>query len=157
MIISSPSFNNNTKIPPKFTCDGGNINPELQIQNVPPEAKSLALIMDDPDAVGGKTFTHWLVWNIDPKTENIKQESVPTGVKENLSFPSAEEGWNDTDKVGYLGPCPPDKKPHRYFFKLYALDFVIGPTEALPKKEGLEEMMKNHIVEKAELIGIYER
>lgn len=148
MLLTSASFNPNEKIPAKFTCDGGNINPELHIQNVPPEAKSLALIMDDPDAVGGKTFTHWLIWNIDPKTEIIKQESVP---------PGSTEGLNDTGKIGYLGPCPPDKKPHRYFFKLYTLDMAGIMFEAAPTKEQLEKTIAGHIIEKTELIGIYLR
>lgn len=145
MTISSPSFNNSAKIPPKFTCDGGNINPELIIQNVPPQTKSLALIMDDPDAVGGKTFTHWLVWNIDPKTEKIKQESVP---------PGATEGLNDRQKVGYTGPCPPDGKPHRYFFKLYALDSMIDLQPSAAKKE-LEAATLNHLIKKAEFRGMF--
>ena len=146
MILTSPSFNPNEKIPPKFTCDGGNINPELHIQNVPESAKSLAMIMDDPDAVSG-TFTHWIVWNIDPKTEIIKQESAP---------PGATEGENDTSREGYIGPCPPDKKPHRYFFKLYALDTLLN-LEAGSNKAKLESAMSGHIIEQTELIGIYER
>ncbi len=148
MLLTSPSFNHNEKIPPKFTCDGGNINPELHIQNVPPEAKSLALIVDDPDAVGDRTFTHWLIWNIDPKTEVIKQESVP---------PGSSEGQNGAGKVGYIGPCPPDGKPHRYFFKLYALDIVALMIEETPNNEMLEKMIGSHVIEKTEFIGIYER
>lgn len=147
MLLTSPSFNHTEKIPAKFTCDGGNINPELHIQNVPSEAKGLALIMDDPDAVGGRTFTHWLVWNIDPKTEIIKQESVP---------PGATEGKNDAGKTGYLGPCPPDQKPHRYFFKLYALKEMIGLEESALKVQ-LEKAIEPLLIEKTELIGIYER
>ena len=147
MILTSSAFNHNEKIPSKFTCDGGNINPELHIQNVPPEAKSLALIVDDPDAVGGRTFTHWLVWNINPKTEIIKQESVPSG---------AIEGKNDAGKVGYLGPCPPDQKPHRYFFKLYALSQLLNLSPEASKSD-LEAAIGNSLIEKTELIGIYER
>ncbi|MBI3589736.1 MAG: YbhB/YbcL family Raf kinase inhibitor-like protein [Candidatus Liptonbacteria bacterium] len=147
MLISSPAFESNQKIPTKFTCDGGNINPELHIQNVPEKAKSLALIMDDPDAPSG-TFTHWLIWNIDPKTEIIKQESVP---------PGAHEGQNDAGKIGYLGPCPPDKKPHRYFFKLYALSDSIIETESIRDRATLESIVNKLLIEKAELVGIYER
>ena len=148
MLLTSPSFNHNEKIPSKFTCDGGNINPELHILNVPAKAKSLALIMDDPDAVGGRTFTHWLIWNIDPKTEIVKQESVP---------PGAREGQNDAGKIGYLGPCPPDKKPHRYFFKLYALNDSFVETESIRDRATLESIINGLLIEKAELIGIYER
>ena len=147
MLISSPSFDNNTKIPPKFTCDGGNINPELQIHNVPPEAKSLAIIMDDPDAPSG-TFTHWLVWNINPQTEVIKQESIP---------PGSIEGKNSAGKIGYTGPCPPDGKLHRYFFKLYALNNSIIETENIRDKADLESVIDKLLIEKTELVGIYDR
>lgn len=147
MILSSPSFNNNAKIPSKFTCDGGNINPEIQIHNVPPETKSLAIIMDDPDAPSGN-FTHWLVWNIDPKTEIIKQESVP---------PGSTEGPNGTGKIGYTGPCPPDKKTHHYFIKLYALKDLIIETENIRNKADLENIFNKFLIEKAELIGTYLR
>ncbi len=147
MVLSSSAFNNNSKIPSKFTCDGGNINPELIVQNIPTGTKSLALIMEDPDAPSG-TFTHWLVWNISPKTEIIKQESVPSG---------SMEGQNSAGKIGYIGPCPPDGKPHRYFFKLFALDIVIVETENIRSKTELENAIANHVIEKTELIGIYER
>lgn len=156
MLITSPSFNNREKIPSKFTCDGGNINPELLIQNVPESAKSLALIMDDPDAVSGN-FLHWMVWNIDPQTERIKQESKPPGVPPSTGLAiGAIEGVNGAGKIGYIGPCPPDKKPHRYFFKLYALDATLGLGEETRKAE-LEAAIEGHVVDKAELVGIYER
>jgi len=149
MIISSPSFDNNTKIPPKFTCDGGNINPELIIQNVPEGTESLALVVDDPDAVGGKTFTHWLIWNINSQTGNIKQESIP---------PGSIEGQNDAGKIGYLGPCPPDKKPHRYFFKLFALNAPLELKSGANREALEDEISKdNRIIEKTEFVGIYLR
>ena len=148
MILTSPSFQANEKIPTKFSCDGGNFNPELHIQNVPDNAKSLALIMDDPDATGGRTFTHWIVWNIDPKTMVIKEESVP---------PASIEGKNDAGKIGYAGPCPPSgSKPHRYFFKLYALDAVLDLKEGAAKTE-LECATTNHTIAQAELIGLFGR
>ena len=146
MLLTSSAFNHNEKIPSKFTCDGGNINPELLIQNVPEEAKSLALIMDDPDAPRG-IFTHWLAWNINPRTTVIKQESKP---------PGSTEGLNDRGIGGYTGPCPPDKKPHRYFFKLYALDTALELGEQATKAE-LEAAIADHAVDKTELVGIYER
>lgn len=146
MLLTSPSFNHNEKIPSKFTCDGPDINPELHIQYVPQGTVSLALIIDDPDAPSG-VFTHWLVWNIDPKTEIIKQESVP---------PWSNEGQNDTGKIGYVGPCPPDNKPHRYFFKLYALSGKIN-LEVGASKSVLEKTIQPILIEKCELIGTYER
>ncbi len=148
MLITSPSFKDGEKIPVKFSCDGGNMNPELQIQNVPENAKSLALIMDDPDATRGRTFTHWLVWNIDPATVLIKEESVP---------PGALEGTNDFPRVGYGGPCPPKgANPHHYHFKLYALDAILKLGEGAKKSE-LESEINKHLIAEAELIGLYGR
>lgn len=161
MLLISPSFEHNGFIPAKFTCDGstpsnraqdkslvaggGDINPELQIQNVPEGAKSLALIMDDPDAPG-RIFTHWLVWNIDPRTTVIKQESRP---------PGSMEGKTDFGYIGYGGPCPPSGT-HRYFFKLYALDAMLNLPEGTGK-EGLEREIQKHLLDQAELIGLYAR
>ncbi len=144
MILTSPAFEHNGKIPKKFTCSSFDVNPELQIQNVPPAAKSLALIVDDPDAPSG-TFTHWTVWNIDPRTTFIKEESTP---------PKAVEGMTDFAKIGYGGPCPPAGKPHRYFFRLFALDFMLDLSAGANRNE-LESAMKDHILAEAELIGIY--
>ena len=143
--ISSAAFTQNGSIPEKYTCDGSDVSPPLMIENVPPEAKSLALIVDDPDAPAG-TWVHWVVWNIDPATKEIKENSLP---------PGAQEGMSDFRKRGYGGPCPPGGT-HRYFFKLYALDtmLTLGPntTKAL-----LEQAMKRHIVAQSELIGRYKR
>lgn len=148
MLLTSPSFNHQEFIPQKFTCDGGDINPELQIQNVPPEAKSLALIVDDPDATGRATFTHWLIWNIDPGTTLIKQESKP---------PGSIEGKNDFPQIGYGGPCPPrGAKPHRYFFKLYALSSVLNLKEGTRKAE-LEAEIQKYLLARAELVGLFSR
>jgi len=143
--IFSPAFNHNEYIPKKFTCDGENINPPLLTENVPSGTKSLALIVDDPDAPVG-TWVHWVVWNIDPKDTEIKENSVPKG---------AQQGMNDFRKHDYGGPCPPSGT-HRYFFKLYALDTMlnINPNS---KKTDLEKTIQGHILEKAELIGRYQR
>lgn len=147
MLLTSQSFPPEGEIPKKFTCDGGDINPQLEIHNVPSSAKSLVLIVDDPDATRGVTFTHWLVWNIDPKTTVIKQESKP---------PKSVQGLSDFNKPDYGGPCPPAGKKHRYFFRLYALDtmlsLAIGETRI-----NLESAMQNHIIEETELMGFYER
>lgn len=145
MILTSPSFENNGTIPKKFTCDGGNINPGLQIANVPASAKSLALIMHDPDAPMPGGFTHWVLWNIAPTTTVIKEESVP---------PGASEG-RDTRGTGYIGPCPPSGT-HHYEFHLYALDAMLD-LPSTTGKTGLEAEMQKHMIEQATLIGLYQR
>src|SRR4051812_35726794 len=109
MKITSPSFMENDFIPVKYTCDGVNVNPPLNIEHIPEEAKSLAIIADDPDAPAG-TWVHWVIWNM-PVTHQIK-ENAAHGIN----------GMNDFDKNMYNGPCPPKGSPHRYFFKVYALD-----------------------------------
>jgi Raf kinase inhibitor-like YbhB/YbcL family protein len=147
MIITSPSFDDGNTIPKKFTCDGGDINPELLIQNVPAEARSLALIMHDPDAPTAGGFTHWTVWNIDPATTLIKDESIPSG---------SVEGSNDAGRVGYFGPCPPPGAPHHYHFQLYALDAILDLPEAAPAAALWKEIEK-HVVANAELVGLYGR
>ncbi len=147
MIITSPSFEEHGSIPKKFTCDGGNINPEFIIQNVPAEAQSLVLIMHDPDAPMPGGFTHWAVWNIPPRTTVIKEESVP---------PGSSEGMNSRG-AGYTGPCPPPGAPHHYEIQLYALDTVLDlQTDATGKPE-LESFMEGHILETATLTGLYAR
>lgn len=143
--ISSPAFRHNGTIPTKFTCDGDDISPALAIEGVPEGARSLALIVDDPDAPS-KTWVHWVVWNIDPKTEVIAEGGVPKG---------ALQGMNDFRKLDYGGPCPPSGT-HRYFFKLYALDTVLHLAKGATKAE-LEQTMKGHIIDQAELIGLYSR
>lgn len=143
--ISSPVFSHNDKIPAKYTCDGNDINPPLKIDGIPGPSKSLALIVDDPDAPAG-TWVHWVVWNISPGTAEIKEHSVPE---------NSVQGVNDFKKHEYGGPCPPWGQ-HRYFFKLYALDTVlkISPDS---KKAVLEKAMKGHIISQAELTGLYKR
>lgn len=145
MLITSPAFNHNEFIPAKYTCDGGDANPELRFAGVPENARALALIMDDPDAPVG-TFTHWLVWNIDPGTTVIAEHSVPE---------RAVEGLSGANKVGYIGPCPPSGT-HRYFFKLYALDAPLALSRGAGKGE-LETEIQKHLLSKAELVGLYER
>lgn len=146
MILTSPSFENGGMIPKKFTCDGGNINPELQIQNVPAAARSLALVMHDPDAPMQGGFTHWVVWNIAPTATLIKEESVP---------PGAEEGRHGGGRSGYVGPCPPSGT-HRYEFYLYALREPLALPATAGKAE-LEAAMEGLIIEQAKLTGRYAR
>ena len=142
--IKSSAFHQGGDIPPKFTCDGGNTSPPLEISGVPSEAKSLVLIADDPDAPGG-LFTHWLVWNIPPQTNSVAEGSEPKGV----------HGTNDFGKSGYGAPCPP-KGAHRYYFKVFALDVELGlPSGA--KRSQLEAAMKGHVIAEGELMGRYAR
>lgn len=145
MKIESTTFKNNEEIPSKYTCDGEDINPELVFKDVPEEAKSLALTMDDPDAPNG-TWDHWVLWNISPKITNISQNSIPLG---------ATVGLNTSGKNEYHGPCPPSGS-HRYFFKLYALDTQITLKENSNKKD-LLNTMEGHILAEAELMGKYKR
>jgi Raf kinase inhibitor-like YbhB/YbcL family protein len=143
MIISSPAFNNNEPIPVKYACDGENVNPPLEIKDVPQPARSLVLIVEDPDAPGG-TWIHWVLWNVNPKTKKIDENSVPQG---------ATEGQTSFGKPGYGGPCPPSGT-HRYFFKLYAL----GEEIDLPPDATINELKKDgmgHIYDTAQLIGFY--
>lgn len=145
MKITSSAFIHNTKIPSKYTCDGEDVNPPLEFSDVPENAKSLALIVDDPDAPMG-TWVHWVLFNIPPDCRKIEENSIPKG---------AVEGINDFRKNNYGGPCPPSGT-HRYFFKHYALDCVIDLKGTVTKKD-LEKAMDGHIIAKAELIGLYSR
>lgn len=146
MKLTSIAFENNQSIPTKYTCDGDNINPELSFVGIPESAKSLTLIMDDPDAPRG-TFDHWIVFNIPTNTPGINEGSP--------GLPGLP-GLNSAGQTKYTGPCPPDRE-HRYFFKLYALDTMLDfPTEK-PDKKMIEDKMKGHILEQAELIGLYNR
>ncbi|MDO8554777.1 MAG: YbhB/YbcL family Raf kinase inhibitor-like protein [Candidatus Micrarchaeota archaeon] len=142
----SSVFDNGENVPKKYTCDGNDINPALKISDVPAAAKSLVLIVDDPDAPGG-TFVHWIAYNIDPKTKEIPEGvSLGTG------------GMNDFGTTKYGGPCPPPGSPHTYRFKLYAVDFDSWPLfEIPPDKAAIESFMEGHIIAQAELDGKYQR
>jgi Raf kinase inhibitor-like YbhB/YbcL family protein len=143
--ISSPAFENSGTIPSRYTCDDIDVNPPLFIDNVPSAAKSLALIVDDPDAPVG-TWVHWVVWNIDPAVSEIKENSVPKG---------GTEGLNDFRKHTYGGPCPPSGT-HRYFFKLYALDRTLN-IASHSEKAHVEKAMSGHVIASAQLMGKYRR
>ncbi len=142
LTVKSAAFENNKQIPSKFTCDGAGINPPLTIQGVPEKAKSLALIMEDPDAPAG-LFIHWVVWNI--SSDGVVKEHASPGA----------EGLNSAKKRGYFGPCPPSGT-HRYFFKVYALDTMLSLTQ-FDEKEDLENAMEGHVLAQGELIGLYRR
>jgi hypothetical protein len=145
MIISSPAFGDSENIPSKYTCDGSDINPELIIQGVPRQTKSLALIVDDPDAPAG-TWTHWLVWNLDPTTKQIDEGTLPAG---------AIRGRNNFGKLDWGGPCP-SSGTHRYYFKLYALDRLLELREG-DSRADLERTLDLHAIVSAQLVGKYTR
>jgi len=143
--ISSPAFENNGKIPSTYACDGVNINPPLKIENIPREAKSLALVFDDTDAPRG-SYVHWILWNIDPGVKELKENSVPEG---------AIQGMNDFKKQNYGGPCPP-RRAHKYVFKIYALDTRLDLSPNSTKTD-LEKAMKGHILAQAQWMGTYKK
>lgn len=145
MKITSAAFSHNGNIPSKYTCDGKNVNPPLMFEGVPSGVKSLALIMDDPDAPSGM-FVHWVLWSIAPDTKEIAEDTAPKG---------AAQGITDFRRPGYGGPCPPSGT-HRYFFKLYALDAALDLRKSAGKAD-LEKAMKGHILAEAEIIGLYKR
>jgi Raf kinase inhibitor-like YbhB/YbcL family protein len=151
MRITSPAFQEGGTVPQTFTCDGKDSSPQLEWSGVPASAKSLALICDDPDAPRG-TWVHWVLFNI-PTSANGLPEAVP--MQKNLQDGSIQ-GTNDFGKIGYGGPCPPPGKPHRYFFKLYALDTTLGLDPGATKKQ-LESAMKGHILAEGQLMGTYGR
>ena len=144
MRIETSILEANSKISAKYTCDGDDISPPLTISDVPPEAKSLALIVDDPDSPTGN-WTHWTIWNMDPALTEIEEDTIPEGIEGITSFGSK----------GYGGPCP-GSGVHRYYFKLYALDTILDIPESTDKKS-LETAMVNHILASAELVGLYSR
>jgi Raf kinase inhibitor-like YbhB/YbcL family protein len=149
MKLSSEAFKQNGKIPSKFTCQGLDINPPLEISDVPENTQSLTLIMDDPDVPErirkDRMWVHWVTFNIDPQTRTIKEGISTLGTI----------GQNTGGMSRYMGPCPPDKE-HRYFFKLYALDCMLPLKEGATKEEVLKAM-EGHILAQSELIGRFEK
>lgn len=141
MQLTSSAFTD--EIPSVYSCDGQNVNPPLTISGTPVESKSLALIVDDPDAPRGD-WVHWVVWNIDPGTTDITENSVP-----------GTEGTTDFGTAAWGGPCPPPGT-HRYFFKLYALDTTLDLPSTSTKAD-LESAMQGHVLEQTELVGTYQR
>jgi Raf kinase inhibitor-like YbhB/YbcL family protein len=151
MQLTSTAFTEGAAIPAKHTGDARDISPPLKWTGVPEGTKSLALIVDDPDAPGA-TWVHWVLYDLPPKTTELsedvpKSQYVPSGAK---------QGLNDFKRLGYGGPSPPRGKPHRYFFKLYALDAMLDLKPGLTKKD-LESAMEKHILARAELMGTYQR
>ncbi len=154
LTIVSTAFSAHGNIPAKYTCDGTDVSPPLSWNGLPAGTRSLALIMDDPDApdpaAPKMTWVHWVLYNIPPATtmlpENVKTDELPGGTR---------EGLNDWQRTGYGGPCPPVGR-HRYFHKLYALDAVL-PDLNRPTKAVLEKAMRGHILAEQELVGTYQR
>ena len=149
--ISSPEFKNEEKMPPKFTGDGKNVSPRLEWSGIPEQARSLALITDDPDAPGG-TFTHWVIFNLPAESPGLP-EAVPNQPR----LPDGSlQGRNDSGGVGYYGPYPPRGSRHRYNFTLYALDKKLD-LKAGASKEQLLGAMEGHILDQGRLFGVYQR
>lgn len=149
MQLKSPAFKQNERIPRQYTCQGKDINPPLEIADVPKNAVSLVLIMDDPDVPKNVRedgmWVHWVLFNLDPKLSQIPENAPLIGIV----------GQNTGGENRYMGPCPPDRE-HRYFFKLYALDTNLDLKKGATK-EAVEKKMEKHILAKAELIGRYEK
>lgn len=143
MKLISPAFSHKGTIPTKYTCDGSNVSPPFAINDVPPEARSLAMIAEDPDAPGG-VFTHWVSYNIPVAVEAIHENTEP-----------GLTGTNDFNARGYGGPCPPSDT-HRYVFTLYALDRKLDLQPGCSRVE-LQEAMVDHVVETSQVVGLYGR
>jgi Raf kinase inhibitor-like YbhB/YbcL family protein len=153
MELTSPAFAHGGTIPRTYTCDGRDISPPLQWRNVPKSARSLVLIVDDPDAPDPRaprmTWVHWVLFDIPPTATGL-----PEAVASDALPPGTREGLNDWKRTGYGGPCPPIGR-HRYFFKLYALDTVLGLER--PTKAQVEAAMRGHVLAEAVLVGTYQR
>ena len=148
MKILSPAFKYGDSFPSKYTCDGKNVNPELIFLDVPQNTKSLCLLCHDPDAPKKYGWMHWAILNMPPSMK---------GIQENATNIPGTQIVTDFGKIGYGGPCPPSGT-HRYFFYLYALDQIIMFSQpSRITKEDLEDMMQKHLIEKAELMGTYEK
>jgi Raf kinase inhibitor-like YbhB/YbcL family protein len=143
--LESSAFDNAQAIPSRHSCEGEDVSPPLRWTNVPERARSLALVVDDPDAPGG-VFTHWIAWGLDPAAEGLGEGE-----------PAPYEGKNDFGATGYRGPCPPPGHGrHRYVFRLYALDADLELGAGVAKTE-LEQTIEGHVLTIAELVGTYER
>lgn len=149
MRLTSSAFQEGKSIPSKYTCEGDEINPPLAFHDVPVNAKSLVLIVDDPDVPkslrADGMYDHWVLFNILPETREIKENSTPL----------CKSGMTTAGHTRYVGPCPPDRE-HRYFFKLYALDAMLKIPSGSTKKQ-VEEAFKPHILAKCHLMGLYDK
>lgn len=150
--LTSPAFSQGDPIPREYTCDGDDVSPALEWSGVPEGTRSLALVVDDPDAPDPKApktvWVHWVLYDLPPDAGGLPRDvrELPAGTR---------EGLNDWNRTGYGGPCPPVGR-HRYFHKLYALDTVL-PDLGRPTKQQLLDAMEGHVLEEAELMGTYQR
>ncbi len=144
MKLESLEFAHHQPIPTKFTCQGEDVSPQLNFFDLPEGTATLAIIVDDPDAPGG-TFDHWIAWNISPELGMIREGG-----------PVPNHGLNHFNQMRYRGPCPPPGGPHRYFFKVYALDTVLDLEDGATKEQLLDSM-EGHILDQTELVGTYQR
>jgi Raf kinase inhibitor-like YbhB/YbcL family protein len=151
MQVMSTAFQEGAILPMQCTADGKNVSPPLQWSDAPVGTKSFALICDDPDAPSG-TWVHWVVFNLPADKHELAEDVPPLEILPG----SAKQGKNDFGKIGYGGPAPPRGKPHRYFFKLYALDTILNLKEGATKQD-LERAMKGHVVAQGQLMGKYSR
>ena len=149
--LKSPDFSSGASIPKQFSCDGADISPALAWNDPPAATQSFALIADDPDAPVG-TWVHWVLFDLPANARSLPQ-NVP---KQELLADGSRQGRNDFRKIGYSGPCPPPGKPHRYFFKLYALDAKLNLQPGATKKD-VERAMRGHILAQGEWMGRYAR
>jgi len=150
-LISSSAFENNKPIPIRFSCEGENISPHLKISGVPKGSTSLALVMDDPDAPGG-TYTHWVLYNLQPSLSGLNENVIKSSEVQGLG----SQGLNSSSRIGYFGPCPPSGTPHRYFFKIFALDLKPNLPAGLNSSR-LMDALKGHILAQTEWMGTYQR
>jgi len=151
LTISSPSFSNGGNIAQKFTCDGADVSPQLRWNEPPPGTKSIALLVDAPDAPVGN-WNHWTMWNLPAGARGLAEK-----LRKDAELPDgSRQGHNDFRQDGYNGPCPPPGKPHRYYFKLYALDTKLDLKPGANKKE-VDAAMKGHILVQSEWMGRYGR
>ena len=152
LTLTSPAFANGAEMPSTFTCQGSDVSPRLEWRGAPPGTKAFALVVDDPDAPDPNapkmTWVHWVLYDLPPDTQWLVEGA-------GLSVASARSGTNDWKRTGYSGPCPPIGR-HRYFFKLYALDTLLG-DQGKPTKVELEALLEGHVLAKAELMGTYEK
>ena len=151
MALQSSAFQTGADIPKKHTCDANDVSPPLAWNSPPPGARALALIADDPDAPVG-TWVHWVIYDLPAETRELAEAIAKTEILEN----GAKQGTNDFHRVGYGGPCPPPGPPHRYFFKLYALDATTG-LKPRATKQSLLDAIKGHVLAEAQLVGRYKR
>ncbi len=155
MRLSSPAFKNNGTIPKRFTGEGEDVSPELHWTGAPERTKSLALIMDDPDAPPG-TWVHWVLYDLPPGTTKLPQDLPKTATLHDGARQGACWGVDAFERVGYHGPLPPPGKTHHYSFRLYALDEKPALPDNATKKQ-LEAAMSGHVLAESELVGAYRR